>query len=155
MDTSPPEPKYIPKYDPKPNDRIFVLREKPSKLHGHYVGPYIVQRKLTDSSLLVLNPDTRSTIKTSIQLIKPCHSTLPDPILNQYAAADAGELFIDALLDIAEDIATVLWSDGTTTQQPVDTVKNTNAYQRYIKLNEETPLKKRGRKKKGSVSLSR
>ncbi|KAL0215816.1 hypothetical protein P9112_008000 [Eukaryota sp. TZLM1-RC] len=65
-----PEPSYRPQVD----DRVFVLREKPDKLHGHYVGPYTVQRILSPSSLLVLNPVTRSSLKTSVHLIKPCYS---------------------------------------------------------------------------------
>ncbi|KAL0208768.1 hypothetical protein P9112_011355 [Eukaryota sp. TZLM1-RC] len=110
-----PEPSYRPQW----NDRVFVLRQNPDKLHGHYVGPYTVQKILSSSSILVLNPVTRSSLKTSVHLIKPCYSSLPPAVLDAYAAADSGEAFLDAILDISSNLATVLWSDGTTTKQPV------------------------------------
>ncbi|KAL0219923.1 hypothetical protein P9112_005576 [Eukaryota sp. TZLM1-RC] len=99
-----PEPSYRPQVD----DRVFVLREKPDKLHGHYVGPYTVQKILSPSSLLVLNPVTRSSLKTSVHHIKSCYSSLPPAVLDAYAAADSGEAFLDAILDISSDLATVL-----------------------------------------------
>ncbi|KAL0208766.1 hypothetical protein P9112_011353 [Eukaryota sp. TZLM1-RC] len=108
-----------PSYRPQVNDRVFVLRQKPDKLHGHYVGPYTVQKILSSSSILVLNPVTRSSLKTSVHFIKPCYSSLPPAVLDAYAAADSGEAFLDAILDISSNLATVLWSDGTTTKQPV------------------------------------
>ncbi|KAL0208073.1 hypothetical protein P9112_010660 [Eukaryota sp. TZLM1-RC] len=110
---------YSPKIRLQVNDRVFVLWEKPDKLHGHYVGPYTVQAVLSSSSVLLLNPVTRSKLKTSIHLIISCHSSLPQSVLDAYAAADSGETFLDAILGIESDIATVLWSDDTTTKQPV------------------------------------
>ncbi|KAL0213676.1 hypothetical protein P9112_005860 [Eukaryota sp. TZLM1-RC] len=137
-----------PSYRPQVNDRVFVLREKPDKLHGHYVGPYTVQKILSPSSILVLNPVTRSSLKTSVHLIKPCYSSLPPAVLDAYAAADSGEAFLDAILDISSNLATVLWSDGTTTKQPVSSVKNTSAYSRYVKLSDPPAKKQRKRRKK-------
>ncbi|KAL0215521.1 hypothetical protein P9112_007705 [Eukaryota sp. TZLM1-RC] len=139
-----PEPSYRPQVD----DRVFVLCEKPDKLHGHYVGPYTVQKILSSSSILVLNPVTRSSLKTSVHLIKPCYSSLSPAVLDAYAAADSGEAFLDAILDISSDLATVLWSDGTTTKQPVSSIKNTSAYSRYVKLSDPPAKKQRKRKKK-------
>ncbi|KAL0214719.1 hypothetical protein P9112_006903 [Eukaryota sp. TZLM1-RC] len=136
------------KYSPQVNDRVFVLREKPDKLHGHYVGPYTVQKILSPSSILVLNPVTRSSLKTSLHLIKPCYSSLPPAVLNAYAAADSGEPFLDAILDISSNLATVLWSDGTTTKQPVSSIKNTSTYSHYVKLSDPPAPKQRKRKKK-------
>ncbi|KAL0213953.1 hypothetical protein P9112_006137 [Eukaryota sp. TZLM1-RC] len=100
-----PEPKFV----PQPGSRVFVLRESPNKLHGQFVGPYIVKQNLTRSSLLVENLITTYQIKTSIHLIKPCLSSLPDHILNAYLAADAGELLIDAILDVTDGEALILY----------------------------------------------
>ncbi|KAL0213801.1 hypothetical protein P9112_005985 [Eukaryota sp. TZLM1-RC] len=138
-----------PKFKPQPGSRVFVLREHPNKLHGHFAGPYIVKKIISRSSLMVENPITHSQLKTSIRLVKPCLSSLPEEILNAYVAADAGELLIDAILDISDDQATILWSDGTQSSQPVDTVKNTVAFQRYSKMmNLDKPRRRRKRKKR-------
>ncbi|KAL0226871.1 hypothetical protein P9112_014195 [Eukaryota sp. TZLM1-RC] len=96
------------RYSPQVNDRVVVLREKPDKLHGRYVGPYIIQKILSSSSVLVLNPVTRSKLKTSTHLIKPCYSSLPQSVLDAYVAADSGKIFLDAILDIFQEIATIL-----------------------------------------------
>ncbi|KAL0226588.1 hypothetical protein P9112_013912 [Eukaryota sp. TZLM1-RC] len=136
------------KYSPQVNGRVFVLREKPDNLHGHYVGPYPVQKILSPSSVLVLNPVTRSSLKTSVHLVKPCYSSLLPAMLDAYVAADSGETFLVAILDISSNTATILSSDGTTTKQPVFSIKNTSAYSRYLKLSDPPAPKKRGRKKK-------
>ncbi|KAL0216651.1 hypothetical protein P9112_008840 [Eukaryota sp. TZLM1-RC] len=138
-----PEPKFV----PQPGSRVFVLRESPNKLHGHFVGPYIVKQNLTRSSLLVENPITSYQIKTSIHLIKPCLSSLPDHILNAYVAADAGELLIDAILDVTDGKALIFWSDGTQTTQPEHTVKNTVAYQRFKKMMILDKPRRRGKRR--------
>ncbi|KAL0223830.1 hypothetical protein P9112_003220 [Eukaryota sp. TZLM1-RC] len=65
-----------PKYSPQVNDRVFVLYEKPDKVHGHYVGPYTIQEVLSSNSVLLFNPVTRSKLKTSTHLIKPSYSSL-------------------------------------------------------------------------------
>ncbi|KAL0218767.1 hypothetical protein P9112_004420 [Eukaryota sp. TZLM1-RC] len=111
-------------------------------------SPYIIEEILSSSSVLVFNPVTRSKLKTSTHLIKPCYSSLPQSVLDAYAAADSGETFLDAILDISQEIATILWSDGTTTKQPVSSVTNTSAYSRYVKLLDPPAPKKRGRRKK-------
>ncbi|KAL0210764.1 hypothetical protein P9112_009062 [Eukaryota sp. TZLM1-RC] len=90
------------------NDRVFVLREKPDKLHGHFVGPYVVLKVLSPSSLLVQNPVSGSSLKTATHLVKPCLSSLPPEILDAYVAADSGELILDAIIDITDESATVL-----------------------------------------------
>ncbi|KAL0214173.1 hypothetical protein P9112_006357 [Eukaryota sp. TZLM1-RC] len=136
------------KFKPEVGSRVFVLRETPNKLHGHYVGPYVVKEVTTRSSLLVENPITRTCLKTSIHLIKFCLSSLPDNILNAYVAADAEELLVDAILDVSDGQATILWSDGTQTTQPETTVKNTTAYHRYIKMMNLDKPRRRGRRKK-------
>ncbi|KAL0207837.1 hypothetical protein P9112_010424 [Eukaryota sp. TZLM1-RC] len=107
LPTDVPEPAYCPQV----NGRVFVLREKPDKLHGHFVGPYVVLEILSPSSLLVQNPVSGSSLKTDTHLVKPCLSSLPPEILNAYVAADSGELILDAIIDITDDSATVLWSD--------------------------------------------
>ncbi|KAL0219603.1 hypothetical protein P9112_005256 [Eukaryota sp. TZLM1-RC] len=139
-----PEPKFV----PQPGSRVFVLRESPNILHGHFFGPYIVKQNLTRSSLLVENPNTSYQIKTSIHLIKPCLSSLPDHIPNAYVAADAGELLIDAILDVTDGEALILWSDGTQTTQPEHTVKNTVAYQRFKKMMILDKHRRRGKRRK-------
>ncbi|KAL0226033.1 hypothetical protein P9112_013357 [Eukaryota sp. TZLM1-RC] len=127
-----------PKYSP----------QKPGKLHGNFVGPYSVQKILSASSVLILNLVSHSSLKTSVHLIKPCHSHLPPAILDAYVAADSSETFLDAILKISNNTATILWSDGTTTKQTVSSVKNTSAYSRCLKLSDPPASKKRGRKKK-------
>ncbi|KAL0210011.1 hypothetical protein P9112_010095 [Eukaryota sp. TZLM1-RC] len=125
-----------------PGDPCYIC---PYKLHGHFVGPYVVLRILSSSSLLVRNPVSGSTLKTAIHLVKPCLSSLPPEILNTCVAADPGELILDAIVDISADSATVLWSDGTTTAQPVDSIRNTAAYSRYIKLSPKTHRRRKTR----------
>ncbi|KAL0223916.1 hypothetical protein P9112_003306 [Eukaryota sp. TZLM1-RC] len=143
-----------PKFKPQPGSRVFVLREHPDKLHGHFAGPYIVKKIISRSSLMVENPITRSQLKTSIHLVKFFLSSLPEEILNAYVAADAGELLIDAILDISDDQATILWFDGTQSSQPVDTVKNTVAFQRYSKmLNLDKPRRRGKRRRRESASI--
>ncbi|KAL0206885.1 hypothetical protein P9112_012596 [Eukaryota sp. TZLM1-RC] len=136
----------------KADDRVFVLCEKPDKLHGHFVGPYVVLKVLLPSSLLVQNPVSGSSFKTASHLVKPCLSSLPPEILDAYAAADSGELMLDAIIDITDESATVLWSDGTTTVQPVSSIQNTAAYFRYIKLAADPP---KSHRKKSEGSLKR
>ncbi|KAL0218956.1 hypothetical protein P9112_004609 [Eukaryota sp. TZLM1-RC] len=137
-----------PPYHFQVNDRLFVLREKPDKLHGHFVGPYIVLKVLSSGSLLVQNPVSGSSLKTATHLVKPCLSSLPPEILNAYVAADSGELILDAIIDISDESATVFWSDGTTTVQPVSSIRNTAAYSRYNKLADDTPKSRRKRKRR-------
>ncbi|KAL0223651.1 hypothetical protein P9112_003041 [Eukaryota sp. TZLM1-RC] len=97
-----PEPAYLPKVD----ERVFVLREKPDKLHEQFV-------------------------------VKPCLSSLLPEILNTKVAAD--DLIVDATVDISDDSATVVWSDAITTIQPVDSVRTTTAYSRFMKLTTDAP----------------
>ncbi|KAL0210006.1 hypothetical protein P9112_010090 [Eukaryota sp. TZLM1-RC] len=99
-------------------------------------------------SLVVQNPVTRTQLKTSIHLLKPCLSSLPDNILNAYVAADAGELLVDAILDVSNGQATILWSDGTQTIQPEVTVKNTTAYHRFMKMMSLDKPRRRGKRRK-------
>ncbi|KAL0226215.1 hypothetical protein P9112_013539 [Eukaryota sp. TZLM1-RC] len=143
LPTDVPEPAYYPQAN-----RVFVLREKPDKLHGHFVGPYVVLKVLSSSSLLVQNPVSGSSLKTATHLVKPCLSSLPPEILDAYVAADSGELILDAIMDITDESATVLWSDGTTTVQPVSSIRNTAAYSSYIKLAADPPKSRRKRKRK-------
>ncbi|KAL0218925.1 hypothetical protein P9112_004578 [Eukaryota sp. TZLM1-RC] len=133
----------------QPGDCVFVLRDKPAKLHGHFVGTYVVEKQLTNSSILVKNPITKNLLKTSIHLVTPCTSSLPKEILDSYVAADKGEHVIDAIDSIENNDATIIWSDGTSTVQPVDSIKNTAAYKRFMLLHEDVPKKKtRGKRKK-------
>ncbi|KAL0226578.1 hypothetical protein P9112_013902 [Eukaryota sp. TZLM1-RC] len=90
-------------------------------------------------SPLVLNPVTGFSPKTAIYLVKPYPSFLPLEILNAYVAADSGELILDAIIDVSGDSVTVLWSDGTTTIQSTDSIRNTAAYSKYIKLSADPP----------------
>ncbi|KAL0210099.1 hypothetical protein P9112_010183 [Eukaryota sp. TZLM1-RC] len=137
-----------PSYNPQVNDRVFVLCEKPDKLHGYFVGPYIVLKVLSPSSLLVQNPVSGSSLKTATHLVKPCLSSLPPELLNAYVAADSGELILHAIIDITDESATVLWSDGTTTVQPASSIRNTAAYSRYTKLAADPPKSRRKRKRR-------
>ncbi|KAL0206228.1 hypothetical protein P9112_001535 [Eukaryota sp. TZLM1-RC] len=134
-------------YRPQVNDGAFVLREKPDKLHGHYEGPYLVLEVLSPSSLLVINPVSGSFLRSALQLVKPCLFSLPSEILDAYVAADFDELISDAIVDVSDDTATVVWSDGTTTAQPVSSIRNTAAYSRYIKLCADSPKTRRKRKR--------
>ncbi|KAL0210000.1 hypothetical protein P9112_010084 [Eukaryota sp. TZLM1-RC] len=111
-----------------PPNLIFGFDTSPPRLTSRSLrSPYAVLRILSSSSLLVRNPVSGSTFKTAIHLVKPCLSSLPPEILNAYVAADPGELILDVNVDISADSATVLWSDGTTTVQPVDSTRNTAA----------------------------
>ncbi|KAL0222689.1 hypothetical protein P9112_002079 [Eukaryota sp. TZLM1-RC] len=67
-----------PKHKPQPGSHVVVLRENFSKLYGLYVGPYVIKQIFSQSSLLNENPITRTHLKTSIHLIKPCFLSLPD-----------------------------------------------------------------------------
>ncbi|KAL0210032.1 hypothetical protein P9112_010116 [Eukaryota sp. TZLM1-RC] len=132
----------------QPGDRVFVIRDKPARLHGHFVGPYVVEKQLTNSSILVKNPIAENLLKTSIHLVKPCTSSLPKEILDSSVAADKGEHVIAAIHSIDNNDATIIWSDGTSTVQPVDSIKNTAAYKRFLLLHEDVTKKKtRGKRK--------
>ncbi|KAL0225777.1 hypothetical protein P9112_013101 [Eukaryota sp. TZLM1-RC] len=98
---------------------------------------YLFQKILTDSSFFLLNPLIRLTFKTSVHTVKPCHSSLLQAVIDAYATADVGETFLDAILGTESDLATVLWSDKTTTEHRIAFIKNTAAYQRILKLPEE------------------
>ncbi|KAL0206248.1 hypothetical protein P9112_001555 [Eukaryota sp. TZLM1-RC] len=110
---------------------------------------------LEPSALLTMkNPITKNLLKTSFHLVKPCTFFLPTEILDSYVAADKGEHVIDAIDSIENNEATIIWSDGTSTVQPVDSIKNTAAYKRFMLLHEDVPRKKtRGKKKRGSVGI--
>ncbi|KAL0210001.1 hypothetical protein P9112_010085 [Eukaryota sp. TZLM1-RC] len=103
----------------QPGDRVFVLRDKPAKLHGHFVGPYVVEEQLTNSSILVKNTITRNLLKTSIHLVKPCTSSLPKEILDSYVAADKGEHVIDAIDSIDNNDAAIMSIQSLYTQSRI------------------------------------
>ncbi|KAL0214020.1 hypothetical protein P9112_006204 [Eukaryota sp. TZLM1-RC] len=99
-------------------------------------------------TLVVLEAKFPKSKQTATHLVKPCLSSLPPEILNSYVAADSGELIHGAIIDVSENSATVLWSDGTTTGQPVDSIHNTTAYSRFMKLSIDPPKTRRKRKKR-------
>ncbi|KAL0226634.1 hypothetical protein P9112_013958 [Eukaryota sp. TZLM1-RC] len=108
----------------------------------------LLKNQLTNSSILVKNFITKNLLKTSIHLVKPCTYSLPKEILDSYVAADKGEHVIDAIDSIENNDATIVWSDGTSTVHPVDSIKNTAAYKRFMLLHEDVPKKKPREKRK-------
>ncbi|KAL0231435.1 hypothetical protein GEMRC1_010839 [Eukaryota sp. GEM-RC1] len=118
-------------------DFVLKLSEHPSKTHGKWTGPYLVEDvSFHPSNCLIRNLITGISVR--------CSSTTS----RTYAATDSEEVVIDKLID--HDLTSpqdpkylVRWLDGTTTWEG-RSVENTAAYNAYRRKYIDEPPQARG-----------
>ncbi|KAL0252193.1 hypothetical protein GEMRC1_001405 [Eukaryota sp. GEM-RC1] len=130
-------------------DFVLKLSEHPSKTHGKWTGPYLVEDvSYHPSNCLVRNLITGISVRCSLYHVKKCHTNHSENVLQAYAATDSEEVVIDKIID--HDLTSpqdpkylVRWLDGTTTWEG-RSVENTAAYYAYRRKYIDEPPQARG-----------
>ncbi|KAL0252040.1 hypothetical protein GEMRC1_001252 [Eukaryota sp. GEM-RC1] len=130
-------------------DFVLKLSEHPSKTHGKWTGPYLVEDVCYHpSNCLIRNLITGISVRCSLYHVKKCHTNHSENVLQAYAATDSEEVVIDKLID--HDLTSpqdtkylVRWLDGTTTWEG-RSVENTAAYYAYRRKYIDEPPQARG-----------
>ncbi|KAL0231473.1 hypothetical protein GEMRC1_010877 [Eukaryota sp. GEM-RC1] len=130
-------------------DFVLKLSEHPSKTHGKWTGPYLVEDvSFHPSNCLIRNLITGISVRCSLYHVKKCHTNHSENVLQAYAATDSEEVVIDKLID--HDLTSpqdpkylVRWLDGTTTWEG-RSVENTAAYYAYRRKYIDEPPQARG-----------
>ncbi|KAL0251311.1 hypothetical protein GEMRC1_000524 [Eukaryota sp. GEM-RC1] len=135
--------------DIQQGDFVLKLSEHPSKTHGKWTGPYLVEDvSYHPSNCLIRNLITGISVRCSLYHVKKCHTNHSENVLQAYAATDSEEVVIDKLID--HDLTSpqdpkylVRWLDGTTTWEG-PSVENTAAYYAYRRKYIDEPPQARG-----------
>ncbi|KAL0251798.1 hypothetical protein GEMRC1_001010 [Eukaryota sp. GEM-RC1] len=130
-------------------DFVLKLSDHPSKTHGKWTGPYLVEDvSYHPSNCLVRNLITGISVRCSLYHVKKCHTNHSENVLQAYAATDSEEVVIDKIID--HDLTSpqdpkylVRWLDGTTTWEG-RSVENTAAYYAYRRKYIDEPPQARG-----------
>ncbi|KAL0211450.1 hypothetical protein P9112_009748 [Eukaryota sp. TZLM1-RC] len=119
-----------------------------------------VPREETEEDTQEVDPEPNTPETTSSDFIdqnsahSPAEAFLRKIFNEQQKLLDDDELFSNCVIDektglkLTPDKKIILWSDGTQLSQPVDTVKNTVAFQRYSKMMNLDKPRRRGKRKK-------
>ncbi|KAL0206362.1 hypothetical protein P9112_001669 [Eukaryota sp. TZLM1-RC] len=115
----------------------LVLRASSSfaKLHRDYLGPFLITKIVSNSSVNIKNLCTGTTMQASVKHSAPWHSSLPayDEFHSWVAAGDVEEHIIEKVLSQDGDFCQVQWSGKEIITEHLSTVKNTAAYQGFLK----------------------
>ncbi|KAL0212644.1 hypothetical protein RCL1_006270 [Eukaryota sp. TZLM3-RCL] len=139
----------------------LVLRLYPkrtSKLHGHD-GPFEISKALGSNSYEITHLGTGRTYQASAYQLHPFLSTHSKQLLQHVAAGDVEECIPEEVLDHEKRdqrlMFLIQWSDGDTTWEEYDTVKNTALCKQYIidnDLQSHIPkARKTSQRRKGNV----
>ncbi|KAL0216729.1 hypothetical protein P9112_008913 [Eukaryota sp. TZLM1-RC] len=115
----------------------LILRASGSsaKIHGDYLGPFLITEIVFYSSVNIKNLCTGPAIQASLKHLAPWHSSLPanDECHSWVAAGDVEEHIIEKVLSQDGDFWHVQWPGKEITIEHVSTVQNTAAYKDFIK----------------------
>ncbi|KAL0208659.1 hypothetical protein P9112_011246 [Eukaryota sp. TZLM1-RC] len=135
------------KEKPSKNNLLFeigclILKSSSnSKLHGNYLGPYLVIDKPSKSTLLIKNLITGVESKASISQCKLYQSDRPtDDEFHSIVASDDTEehLLLEVFSQDGNECQVVHAGDVRGTE-PVDRIKNIKAYQAFLQTNKSRP----------------
>ncbi|KAL0206827.1 hypothetical protein P9112_012538 [Eukaryota sp. TZLM1-RC] len=109
----------------------LVLRASSSsaKLHGDYLGPFLITEIVSNSSVNIKNLCTGAIVQASVKHLAPWHSSLPtnDEFHSWVAAGDVEEHIIEKVLSQDGDFCQVQWPEKEITTEHVSTIQNTAA----------------------------
>ncbi|KAL0227234.1 hypothetical protein P9112_014558 [Eukaryota sp. TZLM1-RC] len=115
----------------------LVLRASGSsaKLHGDYLGPFLITEIVSNSSVNIKNLCTGTIVQASVKHLAPWHSSLPtnDEFDSWVTAGDVEEHIIEKVLSQDGDFCQVQWPGKEITTEHMSTVQNTAAYKDFIK----------------------
>ncbi|KAL0235185.1 hypothetical protein GEMRC1_001767 [Eukaryota sp. GEM-RC1] len=119
----------------KVGDLVLRLTENPKRLHGPWRGPFeILEASDKSSTVKILNIISGIPTKCSTRLLRHFHSVSSDPTyLKAIAALDNQESIIDTIVDVDGDDVIVKWADGSTTVEPLNVIRKTEAFKSYRK----------------------
>ncbi|KAL0209945.1 hypothetical protein P9112_010029 [Eukaryota sp. TZLM1-RC] len=136
----------------------LVLRASSSsaKLHGDYLGPFLITEIVSNSSANIKNLCTGTIVQASVKHLAPWHSSLPtnDEFHSWVAAGDVEEHIIERVLSQEGDFCQVQWPGKEITTEHVSTVQNTAAYKDFIKTSKARRRTKSAPPKKRTNSIS-
>ncbi|KAL0204907.1 hypothetical protein P9112_000214 [Eukaryota sp. TZLM1-RC] len=136
----------------------LVLRASGSsaKLHGDYLGPFLITEIVSNSSVNIKNLCTGTIVQASVKHLAPWHSSLPtnDEFHSWVAAGDVEEHIIEKVLSQEGDFCQVQWPGKEITTEHVSTVQNTAAYKDFIKTSKARRHTKSAPPKKRHNSIS-
>ncbi|KAL0224218.1 hypothetical protein P9112_003608 [Eukaryota sp. TZLM1-RC] len=136
----------------------LVLRASGSsaKLHGDYLGPFLITEIVSNSSVNIQNLWTGTIIQASVKHLAPWHSSLPtnDEFHSWVAAGDVEEHIIEKVLSQEGDFCQVQWPGKEITTEHVSTVQNTAAYKDFIKTSKARRRTKSAPPKKRHNSIN-
>ncbi|KAL0207236.1 hypothetical protein P9112_011864 [Eukaryota sp. TZLM1-RC] len=112
-----------------------------SKLHGNYLGPYLVIDKPSKSTLLIKNLITGVESKASISQCKLYHFDKPtdDEFYCIVASGDTEEHLLLEVLSQDGNECQVVYAGDVRGTEPVDRIKNTKAYRAFLQTNKSRP----------------
>ncbi|KAL0223773.1 hypothetical protein P9112_003163 [Eukaryota sp. TZLM1-RC] len=123
----------------------YVLRKtkQNNKLHGSWNGPFLVIDQPSTSTLLLKNLITGSELKAAKKDCKIYNADNPQDIefLKAVAAGDAEKHVIEKILSEynsdSGSFCTVQWFGGETTEEPLHSVKHSEAYKLFSRNNKK------------------
>ncbi|KAL0222753.1 hypothetical protein P9112_002143 [Eukaryota sp. TZLM1-RC] len=136
----------------------LVLRASGSsaKLHGDYLGPFLITEIVSNSSVNIKNLCTGTIVQASVKHLAPWHTSLPtnDEFHSWVAAGDVEEHIIEKVLSQDGDFCQVQWPGKEITTEHVSTVQNTAAYKDFIKTSKARRRTKSAPPKKRHNTIS-
>ncbi|KAL0226048.1 hypothetical protein P9112_013372 [Eukaryota sp. TZLM1-RC] len=123
----------------------YVLRKtkQNNKLHGSWNGPFLVIDLPSKSTLLLKNLTTGTELKAAKKDCKIYNAENPQDIefLKAVAAGDSEKHVIEKILSEyhsdSGSFCTVQWFGGETTEEPLHSVKHSEAYKLFSKDNKK------------------
>ncbi|KAL0214171.1 hypothetical protein P9112_006355 [Eukaryota sp. TZLM1-RC] len=127
------------------NNGDYVLRKtkQNNKLHGSWNGPFLVIDQPSNSTLLLKNLITGIELKAAKKDCKIYNAENPQDIefLKAVAAGNAEKHVIEKILSECNSdsgsFCTVQWFGGETTEEPLHSVKHSEAYKLFSRNNKK------------------
>ncbi|KAL0223473.1 hypothetical protein P9112_002863 [Eukaryota sp. TZLM1-RC] len=124
-------------------DHVLRKTKQNNKLHGSWNGPFLVIDRPSNSTLLLKNLITGSELKAAKKDCKIYNADNPQDIefLKAVAAGDAEKHVIEKILSEynsdSGSFCTVQWFGGETTEEPLHSVKHSEAYKLFSRNNKK------------------
>ncbi|KAL0212094.1 hypothetical protein RCL1_005720 [Eukaryota sp. TZLM3-RCL] len=144
----------------RPGDLVLRHSKSSKKLHGSYLGPFLVIEAPSSSSVTLQNLITGTTSTYASRQCKLYQTDLPDSsdLHKAVASGDSEEHLVSHIISVRDTpdgpLYSVQWFGGEISEVSLDTIKNTKAFADFQSLHRPPPLqsppRKRARTRKGS-----
>ncbi|KAL0212406.1 hypothetical protein RCL1_006032 [Eukaryota sp. TZLM3-RCL] len=144
----------------RPGDLVLRHSKSSKKLHGSYLGPFLVIEAPSSSSVTLQNLITGTTSTYASRQCKLYQTDLPvsSDLHKAVASGDSEEHLVSHIISVRDTpdgpLYSVQWFGGEIYEVSLDTIKNTKAFADFQSLHRPPPLqsppRKRARTRKGS-----